>query len=187
MKTCRKCLESKALTMFPVNRINLDGVHSYCKSCRSKLRKEHYRNNRLHVLADCKRYRDQHCERERLRQRSKYQRTKDRVSKKVRQYQLANVEKIRQWAVVNMSKRRARLVAGGTFTRGEWLALCQRYQNLCLCCGQRSRLSVDHVIPISRGGSNTIDNIQPLCGPCNSRKFTQTIDFRREVNYGHSR
>jgi 5-methylcytosine-specific restriction endonuclease McrA len=34
------------------------------------------------------------------------------------------------------------------------------------------------VVPVSAGGANTIDNIQPLCGPCNSAKHTQTIDYR---------
>lgn len=41
-----------------------------------------------------------------------------------------------------------------------------------------SALTPDHVVPLSRGGTNYIDNIQPLCGPCNSQKHAKTIDFR---------
>ena len=75
--------------------------------------------------------------------------------------------------------RRARLSsATGTFTQEEFNNLCSSLNNICLCCGEEKKLTADHVIPISRGGSNSIDNIQPLCQSCNSSKHTQTIDYR---------
>jgi hypothetical protein len=42
----------------------------------------------------------------------------------------------------------------------------------CRECKTRSNLSVDHVIPESKGGTLEIDNLQTLCRPCNSRKGT---------------
>jgi len=78
------------------------------------------------------------------------------------------------------NKRRA-LKAGvdGSYSKYEWLVLCQRYQYRCLCCRRDDvKLTVDHVIPLTRGGSNNIDNIQPLCGLCNSKKATAVIDYR---------
>lgn len=66
-----------------------------------------------------------------------------------------------------------------TSTELEWLDLCNKYNNRCLCCGEKNKLTVDHVIPISKGGMNTIDNIQPLCGSCNSKKNNKEIDYRR--------
>lgn len=41
---------------------------------------------------------------------------------------------------------------------------------ICAHCGTSESLSVDHVIPISRGGTNDLENLQCLCRPCNSRK-----------------
>jgi 5-methylcytosine-specific restriction endonuclease McrA len=38
-----------------------------------------------------------------------------------------------------------------------------------LCCGEAKPLTVDHVVPVSKGGSNDISNIQPLCLECNDR------------------
>ncbi len=50
----------------------------------------------------------------------------------------------------------------------------------CLKCGQTdiNELSLDHVIPKSKGGSNDEHNLQTLCRCCNSRKGDQAIDYR---------
>jgi 5-methylcytosine-specific restriction endonuclease McrA len=40
----------------------------------------------------------------------------------------------------------------------------------CQYCGSRSQLTVDHVVPRSKGGSSTWDNIVASCAPCNRRK-----------------
>ncbi|HSN23714.1 MAG TPA: HNH endonuclease signature motif containing protein [Methylomicrobium sp.] len=77
-------------------------------------------------------------------------------------------------------KRRARLAGnGGSYTRSEWRRLCDYYEHRCVCCGGKfHRLTVDHVIPLSKGGSNYIRNIQPLCRSCNSKKHDKEIDYR---------
>ena len=67
---------------------------------------------------------------------------------------------------------RARLAnAEGRFTLKQFRELCKKYKYTCICCGKtedqlfdiQRMLVPDHVVPISKGGSNFIDNIQPLC------------------------
>ena len=80
--------------------------------------------------------------------------------------------------------RRARVRgARGSHTAQEWSALKAFYNYTCLCCGRQEpdiELTLDHVVPLYRGGSNSIDNAQPLCRSCNSSKGTQSTDYRKQ-------
>ena len=108
-------------------------------------------------------------------------------------YRETHVEEIKQskaeWVKNNLQKavlyhqRRRALLAGngGSYTEEEWEDLKASYNYRCLSCGRvepEIKLTIDHVIPITLGGSNDITNIQPLCGSCNKRKGTQLIDYR---------
>lgn len=55
---------------------------------------------------------------------------------------------------------------------------------LCTYCGSSERLSIDHRIPRSRGGSDDIDNLTTACCSCNSRKSTRTEQEYRAILEG---
>jgi hypothetical protein len=46
----------------------------------------------------------------------------------------------------------------------------RRDHGCCARCGSRERLEYDHIIPVSRGGSNTARNVELLCERCNRAK-----------------
>ena len=81
--------------------------------------------------------------------------------------------------------RTRKTAAGGSYNAAEWQALVNHYGGKCLCCGRDDvKLTADHVVPVSKGGSSNIDNIQPLCFSCNSSKGAKTIDYRPSSGIG---
>ena len=53
----------------------------------------------------------------------------------------------------------------------------RRDNHLCLRCGAKHGLSIDHIVPVSKGGQNTLDNLQTLCMPCSISKGVATISY----------
>lgn len=54
----------------------------------------------------------------------------------------------------------------------------------CVFCGCTSDLTIDHIIPISLGGTSNLRNLQALCEPCNNTKGSN-IDFRASFAHSH--
>lgn len=99
------------------------------------------------------------------------------------EYQVNRLERLakaKEWSRNNPDKayakklrRKMRLAnVEDTLTIEQWEGIKQRYGYRCAYCGLRKKLTRDHVIPISKGGSNTVDNIVPACISCNCSKHT---------------
>jgi 5-methylcytosine-specific restriction endonuclease McrA len=116
--------------------------------------------------------------------RKHYESNRDEVIARSKTWAENYPEKVRQAKTNNLRKRRAARHAGrGHFTVEEFKELCARYGNKCLACGDTEAvLEADHVVPLTRGGSDSINNIQPLCGTCNREKFVNIIDYRLNTN-----
>jgi CRISPR/Cas system Type II protein with McrA/HNH and RuvC-like nuclease domain len=55
----------------------------------------------------------------------------------------------------------------------------------CLKCGAKEDLTIDHIVPISRGGSDDFQNLQTLCFSCNQKKAAdmQYVWWRNPIKY----
>jgi 5-methylcytosine-specific restriction endonuclease McrA len=162
-------------------------------------RKRYYADVELSRAKDRARY-HKNIEHERAQDRERYARPENREKRrqKLKDYYTRNQEReqalgrerSRRWrqerpelGAAQKRRRRARLaLTPGAHSEAEWRALKARFDYRCLRCGRREpeiTLTRDHVIPIGLpGASDSIENIQPLCGSCNAWKGRQVIDFR---------
>ncbi|MGW9399342.1 HNH endonuclease [Streptomyces sp. NPDC055642] len=70
-------------------------------------------------------------------------------------------------------RRRARIRSAAdtrTVSSRDWRRMLLAYDNRCAYCDASGELTMDHVIPISRGGRHAIGNLVPACATCNLRK-----------------
>lgn len=84
----------------------------------------------------------------------------------------------------NRSQRMAAARKLGTHTKQQWTEMVEFFGGSCVRCNGESgsdRIVKDHIIPIYQGGSDGIDNLQPLCSKCNSSKGPESKDFRGEA------
>lgn len=186
-KTCSGCGEQKLLEAFSLNKASPDGRHSRCKVCRKAMSvayrarpdvaeketarlKAHYERNREECLQ---------------KRKERYQKTREETLEKNRAWRDQNLDKhralCREWARAHpddmrviVARRRAKIAgAVGSYKKSDVAVMLGSQKGLCAYCGADllgAGYHVDHVHPISRGGSNGPENLQLLCPPCNRRK-----------------
>lgn len=64
---------------------------------------------------------------------------------------------------------------GGQFTDADIDAIFTAQDGKCAGCSERKKLEIDHIMPVSRGGSNDRSNLQLLCRRCNASKGAKTM------------
>lgn len=105
-----------------------------------------------------------------------YLKNKERASARNRQWKKDNPE----YLLIQNSRRRASLAAaGGQFTKIDWQALLAKSPRCHWCkrtWTKSRRPTHDHVIPLSRGGSNNISNSVCACLECNTRKNRKLVN-----------
>jgi len=144
--------------------------HARADAINEKRREEHKRDPSAKRASD-RAYYERNRERLKARQKVYYEANKPKVLASIARYKAAHPEEVKAWMRARKLRRRAREAgAEGEFTQAEWLALCARFGHRCAICRRRRKLDADHIIPISKGGSNWISNIQPLCHSCNASK-----------------
>lgn len=152
--TCSRCGEDKPPTQFPKGR-------RQCRPCRKSIQRAYYEANRPRILRQVRAYAEAH-QGERREWGRQWRERNDRTREK-HDYYMQN---------------RTRILEGYHASRGargffSWEACLEIYGGQCAHCGSSEYLEVDHIVPLSRGGTNWQFNIQPLCQSCNKRKFVR--------------
>jgi len=193
-KKCTKCKEEKNIGCFNKNKREKDGFQYWCKECQTiyhrendkkyyqekrdeilKQKREYYCNHKEEKSAYGKEYRKKNKEKLKKMYSDWVKKNREHVNAYSKQYAKDNPEPSR-----NASRRRRarKLNCEGGITQKEWMCVLEKYENKCLCCGISENIEMDHVIPLSKRGMHTVDNVQPLCRSCNARKRDKVEDYR---------
>ena len=180
MKRCRSCKETKGVTEFSRMRLAKDGLQYDCKACNKAYRVAnadrkkayqhiYYRANREKLIAYWAEYREKYPEKVIAAQRAAYARDPEKHRAYSRRYRKENPEVVRQLNEKRRSLERGAQVSERINRRVVW----EREGGRCHICDKHvpyKRATLDHLIPLSKGGDHTYLNVRIAHGPCNSRR-----------------
>jgi len=171
-KTCPKCKIFKPRADYAKNATQIGGLQGYCRACSCIASREWKEKNRdkkrEHKRASY--WRNVESNRAKNRQLTPERRAKKNAAQTA--YRIANPAKIRMFNRLRHNKVRA----GGQLPHPYEISemLCDQDARCVYCHAVLDDFHVDHKLPVSRGGTNDIENLQLLCPPCNMRKSATT-------------
>jgi 5-methylcytosine-specific restriction endonuclease McrA len=199
MKFCKKCSTEKPSSEFSKATREKDGLQPKCKSCDADYRrvnsakiKEYiaiYRSeNALKIGEVVREYQAVHKDRLSEKRDEYYIVNKPSILEKMRAYHSENKDRIadqhKQYRsankalIANHARRRRAKVKGaeGSHTADDVLKILESQRRRCATCNKKlsdsgkAKYHIDHVMPLSKGGTNWPSNLQMLCPSCNLKK-----------------
>ena len=202
IKICTKCnrlLVANSMNFYK-NKTYKYGVMSKCKECKKKYGKQYYENNSEYIKERNKQYNRKNMQEyikqwqkdnpERTKQWSKkyYQNHKEHIAEYGKQWASNNRERRNEICLKAQHKRRAKLKSnGGEYTLEQWNECLNFFNNTCAYSGaelNKDNTNVEHIIPISKGGTSNITNIVPALDSVNfSKNASDMLEWYKEQPY----
>lgn len=175
LKVCKRCGVPKPTDDFHKDGGSPDGFRAQCKPCRNSFMSDYYDANREARMA---------YERDRRLNRAEHMRALD----------MARYERHRDRRIALASDqvrtRRARVIATEVDPKVTVKSLREIHGDRCCYCGvdldfnrgkrgegiARNRATLEHVLPLSRGGTHTFSNTKLACHRCNVSKNSKTLE-----------
>jgi len=177
-RSCRQCA-----TSFVTVDLRRRHCSPECRAAfgRARIDKNEKRSYNKAYYASHRAYFDRHNKRY-------YEAHKDDEKARATAWQIAHPEQAR--TINRKAKARYRRTAKGkesairdahrrrTVGKIAWRAWKQKLRRLggaCVSCGRTDDIQIDHILPVAKGGTNDIRNLQPLCRRCNVRKGAKVL------------
>ena len=178
---CTKCFSVKPTTEFYKHKKAKRGFRGECKTCCSALNKvfrdanptyanQQYLKNRDYILAKQKIYVAANAAAVALTEQKYARANREKIAAYSSAWTKANAEKNR----LKAHHRRLQSKSNGEFAITT-VEMKRLYSAACIYCGSRDRIEADHVMPLSRGGRQSIGNLAPACLSCNRSKGSKFV------------
>lgn len=181
MKKCTICGVEKPLDMFNFRKGAKDGRRADCMDCKRSRDAAYRELNKEKINEQIREWYEKNRDATLAQRRQRYDREKEKILQNNREWRQSNPDKKRAcgW------HRKARVRnAEGRFTKDD-IEKLKRYQRMrCAMCGSsiKNGFHIDHIMPLSLGGTNWPSNLQLLCPRCNlSKGQKHPIDFANKL------
>lgn len=165
IKKCHCCGIDKPINQFYKNKRVVDGYSTLCKVCANEKHKNYspmyYQNNKEHITKIAREWKIKDRKNNPEKYRMQYRLYKDR-----------NKDKLKEKSRCAQEMRR---MAGKSINNKEWEQIKEDYFYRCAYCNEKKPLVKDHIVPVSRGGTNDYRNIVPACKECNGKKGDKSL------------
>lgn len=175
-KPCTKCERTLPLDSFSIDNRAKSGRASACKECQLAHRKK----TAGQINEYQRKWREKNAEKLRAHQKKYYETHKEDYLRRDREWRKNNPDKFRVLDANKKARRRGNLTTGYV-PDGALEALMGAYGAVCMApgCLSTGPLELDHVVPLTKGGSHDLRNLQLLCRTCNASKGNRsTADYR---------
>lgn len=170
LKECSRCHIALLSTAFGKDSYTPDGLKTWCKVCNAAYQRQYYRERGMVEYHQA--YRHTYPERSRKAQLKYYYANRRRLL-------ATNQKHAQRWRrrhpgriLRSNQERRARSYGSrdGTLTMEARQHLYNSWTGICPRCHRQAVPTLDHIIPLSKGGKHSLTNVQLLCRACNSSK-----------------
>jgi HNH endonuclease. len=175
-KQCQACRERKN----EWNKRNIGHIREYERATAERInerKRARYWANIEKSRERCRTWVQEHYEERREQYHQYYQDNKEKCNERNERWRIANIGKKRTYT---RNYRARKLANGGELPIDAESILFEAQDGLCYLCGKLLHgsfddlISIEHKIPVSRGGSNDLSNVALAHLKCNQRKGTRT-------------
>lgn len=182
-RECRECHEDRRAEMVRA-RSKTDGHATVCRSCKRTESAQWHAANRERVKETKRKRYLADSERVKAKAQAYREANPERVALVNRTWRSSNVERLREYRAANSERRRAHRharrarmmrAASDAYTHADFMAAMEERDvwRCSYCDGPAEH--VEHVIPLSRGGSNDVSNLTWACASCNLSKGARLL------------
>ena len=183
-KKCKNCNTLKTKDNFYAHKTTADKLDQICKDCKKQKAYEWSVKNKAKRKEVCARYVKNNPEKRAKTNSKYYHSNKELVRERINEHKKKNPEMYAEWGRKHSNIRRARKLNNGqeAYTESQVLST---YGTNCHICdtpiklkaprkvgvkGWELGLHIDHVVPLSKGGPDSLQNVKPSHGKCNLEK-----------------
>lgn len=192
--TCKPCQSEYYFANFDKKKIQRQHRYAENKELIAQKSKQYRDANKEKVMQGKKRYAEENAQKLRDKKRLYYAENKEKILERNKKYRIANKEMLAEKnriyrennpELISSHKRNRRAVkrlADGSHLASDVKRIFDAQRGLCANCNSKlfksgvKKYHVDHIMPLSLGGSNWPSNLQCLCPSCNLSKGSKHPD-----------